>query len=202
MTEKNSAPPPLPSLTERLADQTRQWLVDAAIELLEQDPDSALVNAAIAQRAGVSDRTVYRYFPTRDALVDALAQDLARRLAVPPVPATVADLPAFAHALFASFERQAPLTRAALRPEVFGRMRDGQAAQRWSDLQALMEREFPQVDAEERRMATTTIRYLLAATTWRYYRDNFGFSADEAARCVATALGHILGGLPKAQPAG
>ena len=61
-----------------------------------------------------------------------------------------------------------------------------------------MEREFPLVDAEERRMATTNIRYLLAATTWRYYRDNFGFSPQEAARCVATALGHILGGLAQA----
>lgn len=202
MTEKNSVPTPLPSLTERLADQTRQWLVDAAVELLEQDPESALVNAAIAKRAGVSDRTVYRYFPTRDTLLDALAQDLARRLAVPPVPDIAAGLPAFAHALFASFERQAPLTRAALRPEVFGRMRDGQAAQRWTALQALMDCEFPVVDPDERRMATTNIRYLLAATTWRYYRDNFGFSAEEAARCVATAVGHILGGLEKTVPAG
>ena len=197
MTENTVPSAPAASLAERLAEQTRQWLVDAAIDLLEKDPDSAMVNAAIAQRAGVSDRTVYRYFPTREALLDAVAHDVGRRLAVPPVPSTVADLQPFARALFASFEHQAPLTRAALRPEMFGRMRDGQAAQRWVALQALMDREFPDVEPEERRMATANIRYLLAATTWRYYRDNFGFSAEETARCVETALRHLLAGLAK-----
>jgi hypothetical protein len=107
----------------------------------------------------------------------------------------VAELLAFPQALFAVFERNAKLTRAALKPEVFGRIRDGQAAQRWAAIQALIDREFAQVPPDERRWATANIRYLLAATTWRYYRDNFGFSAEEAVRSVETGLRHILAGL-------
>lgn len=199
MADPTPVPVPAPSLSERLVDQTRQWLVQAAADLLEEQPDVALVNAAIAQRAGVSERTVYRHFPAREALLDALAGEAARRLAVPAVPATLAELLAFPQALFASFEARPQLTRAALKPEIFGRMRDSQAAQRWVAIQALVDREFAQVPPEERRLAAANIRYLLSATTWRYYRDNFGFDAGEAVRSVETALRHTVAGLGQAQ---
>jgi AcrR family transcriptional regulator len=201
MTEHAQPTAPVPSLNERLVDQTRQWLVEAATDLLEEQPEVALVNAAIAQRAGVSERTVYRHFPTREALLDAVAREAARRLAVPSAPATLAELLAFPAALFASFEARPQLTRAALKPEVFVRMRDGQAAQRWAAIQALMDRDFAQVSPEERRLATANIRYWLSATTWRYYRDNFGFDADETVRSVETALRHTVAGLAQAGPA-
>ena len=56
---------PTASLTERHAEQTRHWLVEAAVDRMAEDPEAPLVNAVIAQRAGVSERTVYRHFPTR-----------------------------------------------------------------------------------------------------------------------------------------
>ncbi len=201
MADPTPVPVPVPSLSERLVDQTRLWLVQAAADLLEEQPDVALVNAAIAQRAGVSERTVYRHFPAREVLLDALASEAARRLAVPAVPATLAELLAFPSALFASFEARPQLTRAALRPEIFGRMRDSQAAQRWVAIQALVDQQCVGVAPEERRLAAANIRYLLSATTWRYYRDNFGFDASEAVRSVETALRHTLAGLGQAEQA-
>jgi AcrR family transcriptional regulator len=198
-TPDTAQPSQRPSLSERHADQTRQWLVAAAVELMEADPDAPLVNLAIAQRAGVSERTVYRYFVTRDSLLDAVALAVSKRLESPLVPATLALLTEFAQDLFASFERQPALTRAALRPEVFVRMRDGVAAQRRAAIQSLVDKGFGQLPAEERRLAAANVRYLLSATTWRYYRDNFGFTADEAVCGVQTALRHILAGLATAQ---
>jgi AcrR family transcriptional regulator len=196
----DSAPlAPRLSLSERHVDQTRQWLVAAAVELMEANPDAPLVNQAIAQRSGVSERTVYRYFVTRDSLLDAVALAVSQRLESPLVPSTLALLPAFAQDLFASFERQPQLTRAALRPEVFVRMRDGVAAQRRTAIQSLVDVGFAQVPTEERRLAAANIRYLLSATTWRYYRDNFGFTPEEAVRSVQTAVRHTVAGLALAQ---
>jgi AcrR family transcriptional regulator len=200
-TRTRTAPPTgAGSLVERHTEQTRLWLVEAACDLLESEPEAALVNAAIAQRAGVSERTVYRHFPTRETLLDAVATEAGRRLAMPAVPDSLAGLLQYPQALFAAFEAQPALTRAALKPEVFARMRDGQAAQRWTELQGLLAHSCPDAPEIERRQAAANIRYLLSATTWRYYRDNFGFDAEETVRCVEAGLRQMLSAWSEKRP--
>ena len=176
-------------------DQTRQWIVAAAVDLLEQDDQAALTNAAVATRAGVSERTVYRHFATRDALVDALGVEVAQRLDSPAVPQTPEDLLDYPAKLFASFEAQPNLTRAALNTEVFSRLRDGPAAQRWQAIQVMVESRRPDLAREDCRMAAANIRFLLSASTWHYYRHQFGFSAEQVVRSVSMALTIQLQGL-------
>ncbi len=53
-------------------DDTRKRILDVALEVLGQNPDSGIGN--IASAAGVVRRTVYGYFPTRTDLVRTLAQ--------------------------------------------------------------------------------------------------------------------------------
>ncbi|WP_202868326.1 TetR/AcrR family transcriptional regulator [Kribbella sindirgiensis] len=62
-------------------------LVQAGVELLEEDGLADLTLRAIARRTGVSHGAPRRYFPTHDALLAAIAatglQDLAARLGTP-----------------------------------------------------------------------------------------------------------------------
>lgn len=60
-------------LRDEYADQTRQRIIEAFIALLEESEDSSIATSALAKKAGVSLRTVYRYFPSRDALLAATA---------------------------------------------------------------------------------------------------------------------------------
>jgi AcrR family transcriptional regulator len=53
-------------------DDTRTRILDVALEVLGQNPDSGMGD--IASAAGVVRRTVYGYFPTRADLVRSLAQ--------------------------------------------------------------------------------------------------------------------------------
>jgi len=55
-----------------------QVLLDAAAEVLARRPDATL--QAIAQAAGVSRTTIFNRFPTRDALLEALAVDTLERM--------------------------------------------------------------------------------------------------------------------------
>ena len=72
------APAPMISLRERKKARTRELLVEVAIELfLEQGFDATTVDQ-IAARAEISQRTYFRYFPTKEAVV---FQDHARRIA-------------------------------------------------------------------------------------------------------------------------
>jgi AcrR family transcriptional regulator len=86
----------------------RAALLDAALEVLEQDGATALSLRAVARRAGVSPAAPYRHYADREALVSAVAavgyRDLAERLAAahpaPSTPEQLADV-AVAYVRFA-----------------------------------------------------------------------------------------------------
>jgi len=62
-------------LRRQRAAETRERIITAATELLHGFPIwnwGALMARAVAERAGVNERTVYRYFPNERALRDAV----------------------------------------------------------------------------------------------------------------------------------
>lgn len=59
-------------MPRRDAEENRESLLDAARVLLSRDAGASM--EAIATFAGLSRRTAYGHFPTRDALLDALAE--------------------------------------------------------------------------------------------------------------------------------
>jgi AcrR family transcriptional regulator len=179
-------------LNERLLQATRELIVVAAVDELEARGLMALTNAGIADRAGVSERTVYRHFTTREQLMAALAPEVARRLQVPSVPDSPAELPAFVGALFQTFEAQPRLTREALLPELFVHLRDGQAGDRWRALRRLLDQHWPRLPADRRELAAANLRFLLTASSWHYHRTQLGLDADRTIATVAHAIACIL----------
>lgn len=67
------------SLRDRQAEATRQSIVDAFLELAHEANSVSISMPAVARRAGVSVRTLYRYFATKDDLQDAVAYRAAER---------------------------------------------------------------------------------------------------------------------------
>jgi len=57
------------SLNDRRRAQTRREISDAALELFEINGFAGTTVDGIAARAGVSPRTVFRYFPTKEASI-------------------------------------------------------------------------------------------------------------------------------------
>jgi len=60
-------------LRERQRELTRNAILDAYLELAHVDGASAISIPAVARTAGVSPRTIYRYFPTKGELATAAA---------------------------------------------------------------------------------------------------------------------------------
>ena len=69
------AAPPAGRPLRRVAEQNRQRLLDAASEVFAARGLEASVEE-IARTAGVGMGTLYRRFPTKDALISALVQDV------------------------------------------------------------------------------------------------------------------------------
>lgn len=72
--------------TPDAATFTRDRILDAARDLILHRHPAALTVQQIADTAGVSHRTIYRYFPTKDELIHAVAErptDAVLGLAMP-----------------------------------------------------------------------------------------------------------------------
>lgn len=84
-----------PRLTERRRLQTRLDIAEAALRIFEQVGYEAANFEAIAEEAGVSARTVYRYFGAKDELLGPIVAtgtaELADRLAERPDDEELAD---------------------------------------------------------------------------------------------------------------
>lgn len=183
------------TLSEKRNDLTRNLIMESAYALLRTASVSALTVRAVAQQAGMSERTVFRYFPSREALLDAVAAQLLEEMAVPAPPASLQALLEAPAALYGAFDARAELTRALLHSDLVERARALQASSRWKAVAGLLEAEAPDSAIDARRMAVANICYHLSASSWHYYRFQFGFSLEEAIVCSRTAVGQALAGL-------
>lgn len=92
-----------PHTGSRRNDAAERAILDAAAELLGADDGGPITVDAIAQRAGVGRQTIYRWWPSKSAvLLDAM---IARARQVAPAPDSGelgADLRAFLRSTFAA----------------------------------------------------------------------------------------------------
>jgi AcrR family transcriptional regulator len=186
------------SLADRQTDLTRRLILDTATALLEsRTPLAELTVRAVAKQANISERTVFRYFPTREELLDGVAEAVSARMSLPAAPSSEEELLAAPRALFSRFEAVRELTRAALHTDLFHRMRESHAKVRWTAIQGIVDAFAPRASPRERKIAAANIRFYLAASTWHYYRFYFRFSLEETIACAESAIRQSLDGLTR-----
>src|SRR5947208_1689761 len=81
--------------------QVRERIVAKVSEILGDETQTELSVAEVAHRAGVSVRTVYRYFRTKEALYDAVNEVMYARFGPQRLPANIAEVPSVAVELYA-----------------------------------------------------------------------------------------------------
>lgn len=167
------------SLVDRHTDATQKLILASAVELLEQASMNGLTIRAVAKHAGISERTIFRYYASREEFLDAVAVEVVRSLQAPPPPLTIEALPDYPGVLYTRFEEKSELVKSALHTEMFKRLREGIANERWQTVRSLIDTHAQHRSEQERKVAAANIRYYLAATTWHYYRFYFGFTLQE-----------------------
>ena len=90
----------------RPARLSQEQVIEAAMSLFEDDGPGAFSMANVAKRLGASTMSLYTYFPSRDALLDAVA-DRVFQLFTPPLPSECwrAQVQAWLRALREHFQR-------------------------------------------------------------------------------------------------
>jgi AcrR family transcriptional regulator len=191
---------------ETKKDAARARILDAFIALMGED-GGVLSHDAIAERAGVARRTVYRYFPDRPALMDA-ALVRVRELAGPKVayPDSAEDLLATLEPIYTGFDAIAPIT-IMLRTTPQGRaLRLAQNDKRVASYTRALAEAVKDLPKADRKLATAMLQ-VLHTTPWLEMRDHWGLDGRQIARATGWAVRTLLndlkrrGGLPLDQDA-
>jgi TetR/AcrR family transcriptional regulator, regulator of autoinduction and epiphytic fitness len=178
------------------AERTREKVVDAVLELLDAG-DVRPTAERIAERAGVSERTVFQHFSDREALFEAVGDRQAERV-LPTLQVIPAELPLperierFTDQRAQLLERLSGVRRGALLMEPESpAVAEGLAMARRLKA-AEVERVFSAEIAAEPELRAPLIS-ATAWTAWEGLRRHQGLSERDAREAMRTTLERLLG---------
>ncbi|MGN6819680.1 MAG: TetR/AcrR family transcriptional regulator [Sphingomonas sp.] len=177
------APVPAPREPSSSNSQTRDRIADAMLELMADG--NHLNHDAVAARAGVSRRTVYRYFPDQDALRHAAC---VRMSPGGKIPDTLDDLLGGLEARFAKFDRNAAAMTVALASAEGRAMRNQLKVERDITYRGMFGNEVTALGEPDRSRAIAVIQLLSSGFVWREMRDQWDMQARDMAIAANWAI--------------
>jgi AcrR family transcriptional regulator len=183
-----------PSLRERKQDLARDIILEAAAELVLEQGVQGFSIQNVADRAGVSHRTIYRYFATRQQLLDALDEwvEAWRRELGGLMPERAEDVAAFASMIFARYEERQSFFLAASMLELGAGAKSTARAQRTEQARRMFDAALPHLPADERRRSFAVLRHLISVHTWQILRTQYGLTGEESGPVVARVVELIV----------
>jgi len=182
------------ALRDRQVAQTRELILDAVADLLGDRRADEVATRDIAAAAGVSERTVYRHFPDRNALLEGLS----RRL--PPLDGgkpsfgvgSLDDIAPTSRRLMELLDAHYVTARAeaVLNADPRRFATDTRANSR--EMTELLARELPQLSEREQRRIAAVFRCLVSTQAWLRMREEFGVPGTESGPVVAWVIDLIV----------
>jgi TetR/AcrR family transcriptional regulator of autoinduction and epiphytic fitness len=183
------------------AERTRRALVEALLALLNEGRPRPTA-AEIAERAGVSERSVFQHFPDREALLEAVAREQYERVmpTIRPVDASLslaARIDEFVAQRATLYERAAGVRRAALlmEPEsdvVAGWLTTVRRAGA-AEAERVFRREIEATPADEREPLRAALVAACAWGTFEALRFHQGLSVSRTRGAMRTMVARLLG---------
>lgn len=170
---------------------TRQRIVDAVLELVAEGELAEVTVPDVARRSGASIATIYRYFPTKDALFQAAAEVPAVRAAGVRPPEGFDAGPDYLRELWRSFAANMGLLRHQLTSDAGREMRAArfEASRRWF-ADSAASRGIDPASAEGERLVRLAL-LLTSSLAFVDLHDRQGVDPDTAAADVAWAVGQL-----------
>lgn len=189
MTDKNDTSAGRAGIKEDARSRT----IDALIALIAEGSD--INHDRVAERAGIGRRTVYRYFPDRESLMQSVWERVTR-LAGPSVtfPRSEDEMLSSLPAIYEGFDRIAPLAT-VIRSTPQGRaVRISERKRRTESYRAAAADATKDLDEEDQLLATAVLQ-VLHTTPWLEMRDHWDLTGTQMAKACGWAMRTLLADL-------
>lgn len=208
MTEEPTRPYHSP-LRQEQARKTRDLILDALIELLADRRADEVTTREIAERAGVSQPTVYRHFPDRTALLEGITArggELVSESEGGYAVETIDEIGPRIEWLFAVSDRFAVEMRAEALLNADPRRFTAETRRHSEELLDVVTATFPTLDERRCVQFTAILRCLGSSQSWLRMREEFGVPGVEAGPLMHWAVDTLIqavrnGELPEIDPA-
>jgi AcrR family transcriptional regulator len=185
------------NLRKRQQAQTRRDILEAVGEVLEQDGLLGFSMQKVADRAGVTHRTVYNYFPTRESLNDAFAvhveEELAKLGEAPDAgPIELSMVPRLAGGFGRAIAGHETSIRAYAMLMIANRAPSEVMRARTKRFERLLKKKAGPLPPNAARLATCAVRMFLSSVGWHVSTELHGLSIDEADRMCEWASRVLL----------
>jgi AcrR family transcriptional regulator len=179
------------TLREKHAALTRDQILDKAYELLVNYPDQPFSHEAIAARAGVGARTVYRYFPAQSDLYEELWVRV-RKQARTIFPSSEAEILPQIPILFGGFDRNEKVIRAVLESPAGHRIRERGAPEGRTAFGKSLAGLTAGMSPAKKRQVVAIFLAIYSAPFWELLRKRGGLSGAGAIAAAEWAMSALI----------
>ena len=175
-------------LRERQRAATREQIIQAVHEVLVDEHPATLSMPRVAEQAGTSLRTVYRYFPTKEALLDAASETFNVSPSLVGGTVSVATLPEYLRAQWRGFTESIGAIKAQHLSPAGRSMRDRRIPRARKAVDAALRDEGVEPDAR----VVDLLVALMSSSMYLELVDRLGHADDEAAEMAAWTVGAVV----------
>lgn len=178
-------------------EHTRHRILQAYMECLADQTVEDTAISDVAARAGVSERTVYRHYPTKVELMAAAGAWINDTVFNYIHPKSVDDLAAVYREVCRRFDESPNLAYAIALGRIGRSVRQGFRAEMLEHNRQTLAPVTDHLGEEEVRRAEAVVAYLDNVLAWTVMREEFGLDADQVADAVEWVLTLVIGDLKR-----
>ena len=178
-------------LRERHTAATREQILDVAFKMLTEHPTEPFSHELVAKKAGIGARTVYRYFPSRAELLQAVWQRLRGATGI-RFPTAEEEIVPFIREVFQQFEDHEVLVRAMIDSPLGREVRARGATKSRAELTKSLSKILTGLSPRRQNQLVGLFLALYSGNFWQTLRDRGGLSAADAQQAAAWAVEALL----------
>jgi AcrR family transcriptional regulator len=174
-------------------EQVRERIEDALLGFMARGETQRLNHDAVAEATGLSRRTVYRYYPDREALLKALWARTTR--AAGPgvgIPRDSDEVLRRLREVYTGFDRNADAMMVALTTPEGRAVRNAVKAERVAGWRRALAKETAALPEPDRTGALAAIQLLSTGLAWREMRDQWDMDGAQIAAACRWAISTLL----------
>ena len=176
---------------DEVVDTPSAILASAAV-LLRQRTFDDISYADLAQIADVSERTIYRRFPTRSHLLEALGRWIEAEHFAPVHFHTADEFRAVVRARLRAYAAEPAFAFVAARASALSPTDEQAAAPLTEAIVGMIAATAPTLNRRDAQRAAASLRYFASPVFWARMRTGFEMSADETFQVFDLALRRVL----------